>query len=370
MSPISLLNIWTPDDWAVTDKENMMRARVLELSKQTCAGEDTVAAILNITVRLEAEGMFEELVSESIERDILVNIKAQLTELLPLESDLSINTLVWYHSLLLKTGGSKQWTLRRKCGETHILPYHPFVLEALKQKVEAKIVVDEDFLKAEVDAGANGEDTEGGFMSLAWKEVSVLEFLHGLSQANYEEPVSQATVPIVSGQEQERTFRESDERDEEVDDIFVNRKGESYIIINGDMRKLYSKRPARLQQMTFAQFVMSFYRLKRGQKATIDPESDVGADSGEPIIGGEGRVPLYVKLSNKILLKKRSDQSRPVPLLLGSSSLDSYGDRMLFRPWRQLDELSAEATEAEKLLQSQVRLALFPTNTFTRCPED
>ena len=220
------------------------------------------------------------------------------------------------------------------------------------------------------DCAGDGEEVEAGFLSLAWKEVSVLEFLHGLSQSSYEEPASQATVSLVSSQEQERTFRMSAEKDEEVDDIFVNRKGESYIIINGDMRKLYSKRPRRLEHMTFAQFVMSYYKLKPGQKAIVDTESGVGADSGEQIIGGEGRVPLFVKLSNTIILKKRSEQPRPVPLLLGSNSLDAYGERMLFQPWRELDELSAESTEAEKLLQSQVRQTLFPTNTFTRCQQD
>ena len=367
--PISLLNIWTPDGWTITDQEKMLRARVLELSNQTSAGEDTLAAILNITVTLETEGLFEVLVSENIERDMLAHIREQLTELLPVESDRSINTLMWYHTLLLKTGGSNQWTLQRKCGATQVLPYHPLIIEALKQKVEVKIVVAGDYLKPEVCA-VDDEGAETGFMSLAWKEVSVLEFLHGLSQTKYEEPASQATVSIVSSQEQEMTFRESTEKDEEVDDIFVNRKGESYIIINGDMRKLYSKRPPRLNEMTFAQFVISYYKLKHGQKATVDPQSDVGADSGEQIIGGEGRVPLYVKLSNKVILKRRSEQSRPVLLLLGSNSLDAYGERMLFQPWRQLDELSTESTEAEKLLQSQVRLALFPTSTFTRCAQD
>ena len=367
VSPISLLNLWTSDVWHVTDQEKMLRARVLELSEQTLAGEDTLAAISNITVTLQAEGLFEELVSEHIERDILVHIKSQLSELLPLETDQSINTLLWYHTLLLKTGGCNQWTLRRLCGETQVTPYHPIIIEALKQNVEVKMAVAGEFLKPQVqDSETNAGE---GLMAFAWRKLSVLEFLHGLSQADYEVPTSQATVSVISSQEPKRTFRESTEEDEEVDDIFVNRKGESFIIINGDLRKLYSKRPPRLQTMTFAQFVISYYRLKHGQKATVDPESDVGADSGEQIIGGEGRVPLYVKLSNKVILKKRSGKSRPVPLLLGSS-LDAYGERMLFKPWRQLDELFVESTEAEKLLQSEVRLALFPTSTFSRSAED
>ena len=149
----------------------------------------------------------------------------------------------------------------------------------------------------------------------------------------------------------------------------MNGKGESYVITNGDMRKLYSMRPPKMEDTPFVQFAISYYKLKPGAKATVDPHTDVGPDSGEPIIGGEGRMPLYVKLSNKVILKKRTEQPTPVPLLLGSNSLDAYGEKMLFQHWRQLDELSMESTEAEKILQSQVRLALFPTSTFARCED-
>ena len=53
-------------------------------------------------------------------------------------------------------------------------------------------------------------------------------------------------------------FRRSDERDEELDDIFINRKNEGFVIINGDMLKLYSKRPRLMEGMILGQFVVSF----------------------------------------------------------------------------------------------------------------
>ena len=121
-----------------------------------------------------------------------------------------------------------------------------------------------------------------------------------------------------------------------------------------------------MEETSFVQFAMRYYRLKPGAKATVDPYTDVGPDTGEPIIGEEGRMPLYVKLSNKVILKKRSEHSTPVPLLLGSNNLDAYGEKMLFQPWRQLDELSVESTEEEKSVQSQIRQTLFPTGNFTR----
>ena len=193
----------------------------------------------------------------------------------------------------------------------------------------------------------------------------MLQFLHGLSQANYEEPVSQATISIKASQEQERCFTRSDEKDEEIDDIYINRKNQSYIIMNGDMKKLYSKRPAgKPEEMTFAHFLISYYKKKSHQKATINPDTDVGTDSGETIVGGQGRMPTCMKLSNKAILMKRSQEARPVPLLLGSNSLDAYGARLLFQPWRQLEELSEESTEDEKYMQKQNRLALFPMSNF------
>ena len=119
-----------------------------------------------------------------------------------------------------------------------------------------------------------------------------------------------------------------------------------------------------MEGMILGQFVVSFFRKKSHQKTIIDPLTDVGADSGEAMVGGGGRMPICMQLSNKVIMKKRSGESRPVPLLLGSNCLDAYGERMLFRPWRQIEELSQESTEEQKLLQQQNRLALFPMSIF------
>ena len=365
VSPLSLLNIWTPCEWTTTDKEKELKAQVLELSRERSANEDTLHAISYITEKLRADGLFEELVTENIEHCAILHMKEELTRQFPLEEQVSINALVWYHTLLLKTGGSNQWTLRRKCGETQVTPYHPLLLEALQNRVEVRVALTSEHL--EVKSGEDAAGVEEGLLGWSWKQVSILEFLHGLSQASYKEPTSQATISIKASQEHERCFRRSNENDEEVDDIFINRKNESFIIINGDMRKLYSKRPPGAEEMTFAHFVISYYKKNPHQKATINPDTDLGADSGEAVVGGQGRMPTCMKLSNKVILKKRSQESRPVPLLLGSNSLDSYGERLLFQPWRQLEELSEESTEDQKYVQKQNRLALFPMSIFPMC---
>ena len=200
----------------------------------------------------------------------------------------------------------------------------------------------------------------------AWTQISILRFLHEVSQASFEEPVSQATITLMSSQEDELSFKESSERDEGCDDIFRNEKNEHYIIVNGDMRKLYAKRPLSMESMTFAQFVISYYRKRAGQRAIIDAQTDVGGESGEPVVGGESMAPLFIKLSNNIIMKKREDGSRLVPLLQPSHSLDDYGERMLFQPWRSVEELTQVSSGEQKIQQRQNCLALFPLGVFPR----
>ena len=63
-------------------------------------------------------------------------------------------------------------------------------------------------------------------------------------------------------------------------------------------------------------------------------------------------------------MKKRDEKNLPVPILLPSNTLDNYGERMLFRPWRALEELLVEGTEEEEQELKGNRLALFPMSKF------
>ena len=154
-------------------------------------------------------------------------------------------------------------------------------------------------------------------------------------------------------------------RDEECDDIFTNSKGETFIITNGDLRKLYVKRPPSMTNMTFAQFIISYYRKQKRQQAVIDPEKGVGEDSEEPIVG-EGNVmaPLFMSLSNNIIMKKRSDISKAVPLLLNYDAIDGCGERMMFQPWTTFQELHENQSIEDKKKQQENRLELFPLGIF------
>ena len=363
-SPLSLLNILTPPDLAASTEEKVLRGRVLDLCEHT-SGQTSVEAMVEMTLTLRQEGLLEELLMERIDGEVSSQIKSQLHELLPDEPDSTILALTWYHCLLMRTGGSNQWTLRRNCGELYISPYHPTLLEALQQRVEVRVSVSPEHLRPDTVISLN-ESAEEVLPNYAWREISILEFLHGVSKHGAQ--ASQATVSVISSQEQEKKFKSSSERDEEVDEVFVNRDDETFIITNGDLRKLYSKRPLLLENMTFAQFVINYYRLKPNQKAVIDPQSDVGEDSNIPIIGGEGRCPLYMRLSNKIIMKMREDNSKVVPLMLESRSLDLHAERLLFGSWRRSEELSNDVSEEDKIVLNQNRLALFPTSCFPMPP--
>ena len=73
-----------------------------------------------------------------------------------------------------------------------------------------------------------------------------------------------------------------------------------------------------------------------------------------------------MKLTNNIIMKKRTDRSRPVPLLLMANSVDAYEQRFLFQPWTSLDEIVAEGSEDEVVQQRQNQLSLFPLSVFPK----
>ena len=360
--PLSLLNIWTPSEWIPSENERLLRYRVEQLSHERNHDENTEEAIIDITRNLLEEGLFEELRSEEIDEDILQSMKRSLSEICPDRPAHALNSLMWYHTLLLRTGGHDQWSLRRHCGETLVVAYHPLLLEALQQQVKVRIVMNAEH--AHVEKNQDGSEIMAGF---AWKEISILKFLHGISLDSYEEPVSQNIVNVIAGQQQEYNFKESSEKDEECDDIFINSKEETFIVTNGDLRKLYLKRPPRMEPMTFAEFVITYYRKTSRQEAVIEPNSGVGEDSSELVVGGGNlRAPKSMKLSNNIIMKRRSNKSKLVPLLLQCNTLDNYGERMLFQPWRSFEELVEGQEEEDKEQQKQNRLKIFPMSIFPR----
>ena len=361
--PPSLLDIWTPSSWSASEGEQRLRARAFQLIQGRPTEEEIEESIMTVTSILAQEGLYEELLSESMDRDILVSMRHKLMEMYPEEPQVLINGLMLYHTLLLRTGSSNQWTFKRRREETEVVPYHPLIIGALQQRVEVRIAMTAEHLRAE-ENNYVGQLQDGLYANFAWTQVSILRFLHEVSLSDYQEPVSQTTVSLVSCQDQGRSFKEANEGDEECDDIFFNSKNEGYIIINGDLRKLYALRPVAVEGMPYAFFATRYYRKRPEQRSIVDPQSNVGGESGEPLPGGASMAPLFLRLSNTIIMKKRSDGSHLVPLLRPSHCLDIYGERLLFKPWRSTEELIHDSSEEERAQLRLNRLNLFPLSVF------
>ena len=361
-SPLSLINLFTPSGWNASENEKVLRFRAEQLSQEVNSDDSVEEAIVAITKSLLDEGLFEEVRYEEIDREIRQSMKEKLSEVCNNQDPLSLNALQWYHTLLLRTGGSNQWTLKRGCGEALIIPYHPLLLEALEQQVEVKVLMESEHLQAKLDQSRGSEVMAG----TAWKEIPLLNFLHGIPLNNYKEPTSQCTVSVIASQEQEYNFKDSDEKDEECDDVYTNSFGDSFIISNGDLKKLYMKRPPSMEALTFAQFVVSYYRMNPRQPAIIDPQTGVGKETTELIVGGaDMTLPMYMRLSNGIIMKKRSDPSKMVPVLLQNREIYDYGSRLLFQPWRNVGELVEDQSDDDKRTQKQNCLAIFPMGIFS-----
>ena len=118
--------------------------------------------------------------------------------------------------------------------------------------------------------------------------------------------------------------------------------------------------------MTFAQFVIDYYKKQAHQQAVINPESGVGDESEDLIVGTQLRAPVCIQLSNNVILRKRKGQPKPVPLFLRSNTLSSFGERLLFLPWSSSEELHQRLSEGDKEKLKQNRLQLFPMAIFPR----
>ena len=100
VSPPSLLNMCTPPEYVASTEEKLLRGRVLDLSKRN-SDKTTLEAIVEMTLTLREEGLFEELQLEQIDPQVRSQMKAQLSELAPDESESTISALAWYHCFLL-----------------------------------------------------------------------------------------------------------------------------------------------------------------------------------------------------------------------------------------------------------------------------
>ena len=253
LQPLSLLDLNTPKGTSVSERDTILRSRVLHLGQFFTEEKSTAEAIKEIVRTLRKEGLGD--VSYGEEQQ---HIRDQLKLLHQPHDD----DVVLYHGLLWKTGGDNGWTLRRNPGECKVLPYIPPILEASKLGTSAEICFLGEYIKEEEyelsdDISRIISDPEN------WREISILEFMNGClprsKVAPADGPTSQPVVQIITSKDQKLTWRNAGDNDHQNDEeVFANAEDRFYVRTNSDMRKLYEGRPPVARGMSLGQFASEY----------------------------------------------------------------------------------------------------------------
>ena len=385
LKPLSLLTMYTPIDIIeVSEEEQFLRERAIQLGKGIAQGVDGVSAIAEIMGVLKGEGI-GDCGNFSLDdgRRIRDDLQPFFTNISTINEDLLL-----YHVLLFKTGGRGKWTMARDPGASHTDSYLPDLLDSTGLPMSAEITnLSEDDLQMP-EEGCVSEALEKYLLSKedcddeeesqrlvpsteSWREVSYLEFVNATLPADKVGQArgssSQTIVPIVTSKDRKLTWRKAQDCDNHSGDhVFQDEEGEStYVRTNTDVRVLYDKRPARMSGMSLLQFACEYIVLhpsrKGFEKATssIDEDSQVGADSESLVAGTDIAAPETMMLSDGKVMKRRQD-GRAVPLLLHSGTVSRHGNQVLLSPWRRLEEVTGDQEEEETDDQKKRRLEIFP----------
>ena len=383
--PLSLLTMYTPIGISeVSEEEQFLRERAIQLGKGIAQGVDGVSAIAEIMVVLKGEGI-GDCGNFSLDdgRRIRDDLRPFFTNVSTTNEDLLL-----YHILLFKTGGRGKWTMARDPGASLTDSYLPDLLDSTGLPMSAEIAnLSEDDLQMP-EEGCVSEALEKYLLSKedcvdeeesqrlvpgteSWREVSYLEFVNATLSADKVGQArgssSQTIVPIVTSKDRKQTWRNAQDCDNHSGDhVFQGEEGEStYVRTNTDVRVLYEKRPARMSGMSLLQFACEYIVLhpsrKGFEKATssIDEDSQVGADSESLVAGTDIAAPETMMLADGKVMKRRQD-GRAVPLLLHSGTVSRHGNQVLLSPWRRLEEVTGDQEEEETADQKKRRLEIFP----------
>ena len=388
--PLSLLTMYTPAGLEVATEEQFLRERAIQLGNAVSPDMDGVGAIVEIMRVLRSEGIGD---CGSFDLDDGRIIRDDLQPFFTHDSSINEDLLL-YHILIFKTGGNRMWTMARDPGETRIDSYLPDLLDASGLHMSAEIsssgddflmpgegCVSEELKRHLIsEESSDGEESERGEpMKLIpstedWKEISLLEFVNATLPADKVAPArgstSQPTIPVVISKDRKLTWRMAVDSDNHSGDNVFEVDGDSkYVRTATDVRVLYEKRPARMDNMCLGQFASEYILLQPSRKgfekatSSIDEDTQVGADS-ESFVAGTGlAAPETMKLADGRIMKRRQD-GKAVPLLLHSGTISRHGNQLLFCPWRHLEEVTGAQEEEETDDQRIRRLEIFPCSVF------
>ena len=384
--PLSLITMLTSGEGLnVTEHEQSLRGRVLQLSHSLRTDVCCVEAITDIMRILRLEGI-DDL---NFDREDGKWIAEELLSFLSPESPDVNQDLILYHILIWKTAGDGVWTMERHPEERRVVPYVPALLEASCLEMSAEICVAGEHItaqertvteevKASIAISQEAQDTN--FLE-DWQEISFLEFLNATLPAEKVDqakgPTNQPLIPVVSTKDRKLTWRGAkDSDDHNGEEVFENDERRKYVRTVSDVRTLYEYRPERLSRMVLGEFASRYRLLKpsghgfESVKNSINEATSVGPDSDHLVAGTrETAAPESMMLANGKLMKRREDVNA-VPNLFYSGCSSKYMNQLMWHPWRELEEVTGEQDQHETECQKRIRLELFPFSMYPIEGED
>ena len=375
--PISLLTMYTPSALTVTEAEFALRGRAVQLGNMFGEETSAVHAITEIMKVLRQEGIG----NVEFQQDHLKRISDELL-LAVSPAQNNHEDLVYYHTLLWKTGGDGIWTMERSPSDREVVPYIPALLGASRMAMSAKIsspgdqfLPKEFLISEELKAVLKDQKTADN-----WQEISFLEFINStLPSSKVPQaigPTSQAITQVITTKDRKLTWRVAQDSDNETGEvIFESEGGRLYVRTDGDVRKLYEGRPEGMRAMSLGQFACE-YRLLRpsdigfeNAKNSIDEETNLGPNSSDLVAGTINTfAPKAMRLANDKIMKRRVED-KTVPHLLFSGMMSRHGSQLMWTPWQNLEDITGQQDELETVEQQRTRLQIFPLSNFQHIEE-
>ena len=375
--PISLLTMYTPSALTVTEAEFALRGRAVQLGNMFGEETSAVHAITEIMKVLRQEGIG----NVEFQQDHLKRISDELL-LAVSPAQNNHEDLVYYHTLLWKTGGDGIWTMERSPSDSEVVPYIPALLGASRMAMSAKIsspgdqfLPKEFLISEELKAVLKDQKTADN-----WQEISFLEFINStLPSSKVPQaigPTSQAITQVITTKDRKLTWRVAQDSDNETGEvIFESEGGRLYVRTDGDVRKLYEGRPEGMRAMSLGQFACEYRLMKpsvngfENAKNSIDEETNLGPNSSDLVAGTINTfAPKAMRLANDKIMKRRMED-KTVPHLLFSGMMSKHGSQLMWTPWQNLEDITGQQDELETAEQQRTRLQIFPLSNFQHIEE-
>ena len=367
--PISCINMFTPEGVQVSDFEQQLRGRIVQLG-DTLKGGDCVQGVLKImaTMRKEGLGRLE------FDREDGTDIGRALKPFMENQNRQVKVDILTYHILVFKTAGSNVLTMQRDPGESKVIPYLPAIFEASALAMSAELCIEGEYLQP-IERDVSDEVKESIVEHDNWQEISLLEYVNACLPADKIErvqgPTSEPIVPVKTDKDRKLLWRSAQDSDNQNGEtVFQGEMEELYVRQHSDIRILYENLPERARAMVLGQLLSQYKLLWPSDngyakaRESIDDVTKVGPDSDQRVAGTpEVAAPQTILLANGKIMKRRTN-GIAVPLILPSGSIGKLSNQLMWTPWRFLENVTGDQDDEETDVQRQNRLEVFPLSVF------